>query len=260
MHGSTVKHAAAALEPEDPFQSDPVHPAGRAGVPGPAAASPVRRVVVDVPRDRIGLGHVPLDLARRPRVVDGVEHVEELHRLVAAPEAREREDDPRRRVRVLASVLADPRDVALDVPRVEGRVIERRRQEQDDARAAPDQVGAHGAHRTLGALSRRRARENGPGLGDRVDLPLVVLGRTQRRAVVEVRAPVPLAVPGSAPAWFPGARARRGSAPLWAHHPAPRTTGQTLPGRRGGTSRPRRSPRDPRGRRGCSRRSSRSSR
>ena len=185
----------AALQPEDPFHRDAIHPAGRPRVPGPAAAPAVRRVVVDVGGHGVGLRPVRLDVARAPRVVDRVEHVEELHRLVAAPEPGQGEDDPLRRVRVLPPVLADPRQVALDVPGVEGRPVEGRRQEQDDAGRAPHQVGEHGVHGALGALRRRRAGEDGPALRDGVDPPLVVLGRPERRAVVEVPAAVPVAVP-----------------------------------------------------------------
>ena len=45
-------------------------------------------------------------------------------------------------------------------------------------------------------VTRRGAGQHRPGLRDRVDLALVVLRRAQRRAVVVVAAPVPLAVPG----------------------------------------------------------------
>ena len=57
-------------------------------------------------------------------------------------------------------------------------------------------MGAHGVHGALGEAHGDRAGEHRPGLGDRVDPALVVLGRAQRRAVVVVAAPVPLAVPG----------------------------------------------------------------
>ena len=86
----------------------------------------MRRVVVDVPRDGVRLGLVLLDRRDGARVVDGVEHVEELDRFVAVPEARKGEDDPLGRVRVLSAVLADSRKVALDVSRVEGRAVEGR--------------------------------------------------------------------------------------------------------------------------------------
>ncbi len=187
--------SAPARESEDPLQPDAIHPAGRAGVPGPAAAPAMRWVVVDVPRDGVGLGLVLLDLRGGARVVDRVEHVEELDRLVAAPEARQGEDDPLGRVRVLSAVLADSRQVALDVARVEGRAVEGGREEKDDLRGAPDQLRAHRVHRALGALFRRGAGEDSPGLCHRVEPALVVLGGPERRAVVEVGAPVPLAVP-----------------------------------------------------------------
>src|SRR5450756_2570045 len=114
----------SAREPEDPLQPHAICPAGRAGVPGPASAPAMRWMVVDVPRDGVRLGLVLLDRCGGARVIDGVEHVEELDRLVAAPKARQGEDEPLGRVRVLSAVLADSREVALDVARVEGRAVE----------------------------------------------------------------------------------------------------------------------------------------
>ena len=57
-------------------------------------------------------------------------------------------------------------------------------------------MGADGVHGAFRVAHGNRAREHRPGLDDGVDPALVVLGRAQRRAVVVVAAPVPLAVPG----------------------------------------------------------------
>ncbi len=136
--------------------------------------------------------------ARVPRVVDRVEQREQLGGLVAVAQRGEGEHAPDRGVGVLAAVLAHAGQVALDVAGIERRVVERRREEQDQPVAAAHQELVDRRH---GARRARRvggARDHRPGLGDRVDPALVVRGRAERRAVVEVGAPVPVAVPGLA--------------------------------------------------------------
>ena len=54
---------------------------------------------------------------------------------------------------------------------------------------------ADGVHRALGEALRHGAGEHRPRLRDRIDLALVVLRRSERRAVVVVAAAIPLAVP-----------------------------------------------------------------
>ena len=102
---------------------------------------------------------------------------------------------PQRGVRVLAAVLANARQVALDVARVARHLVERRREQQHELRVAAHEIGAHGVHRALGAPRLGRARQHGPRLRQRIELALLVLHRPQRRAVVEIGAPIPVAVP-----------------------------------------------------------------
>jgi hypothetical protein len=128
-------------------------------------------------------------------VVDGVQQVQQLERLVAAAEARESHHHPERGVRVLASVLAQPRRIGGDVAGVGLRRVEGRVEQQDQLGGALHEVGAHGVHRLLGSAGGRPTREHSPALRHGVDPALLVLLRPERRAVVEVRAPVPLAVP-----------------------------------------------------------------
>ena len=59
-----------------------------------------------------------------------------------------------------------------------------------------DQTLLDRGHRLPGPLRVGGAGDHRPGLGDRVDLALVVLRRAERSAVVEVGPPVPAAVPG----------------------------------------------------------------
>ena len=122
-------------------------------------------------------------------MVDRIEDREQLARLVAVAEGGEREHRPDRRVRVLAAVLADAGQVALDVAGVEVGVVERGREEQHQAVAAPDEVLVDCGHRPLRPRSVGGARQNAPRLGDRVDAALrrcspsrAVCRRRRRRA------------------------------------------------------------------------------
>ena len=211
MHGSTsnvppwrrrprmLSSPARYIQPAEPVYQ--VHPAR------PACSGWAR----DVAGEHVRLAPVALDVGPGARVVHRVQHVEELGRLVAAPEPGERHHHPRGRVRVLAAVLAHAGRVALDVPGVLRGAIERRREQHDHLRPAPHEVGADRVHRAVREARRRRAGEHRPRLGDRVDLALVALRRAERRAVVVVAAPVPLAVPGFARARTRGGPPRRGS-------------------------------------------------
>ena len=73
----------------------------------PAPAPDAIGVRGDVGRHHVGLDLVALGLGARPRVVDGIEHVEELDGFVAASEPGEGHDHPERGVGVLTAVLAD---------------------------------------------------------------------------------------------------------------------------------------------------------
>jgi hypothetical protein len=97
-------------------------------------------------------------------------------------------------VRVLTAVLANPRQVSLDVAGIVRRSVEWRRQEQDQPRIAPQELGTYGFHRLAGTGGLARAGQNGPRLGQRIDPALIVLRRAKRRAVVEIGAAIPAAV------------------------------------------------------------------
>src|SRR5437870_1383162 len=191
-----VKRAAPDAEAQDPLDAGAMHPAGGARVPGPAATAHVRWFGVDIGRRHIGLHLVAVDAGARAGVVDGVQDREQLARLVAVAERREREHGPEGRVRVLAAVLAHAREVATHVARITRRVIERRREEQNQAVAAAHQVFLDRRHGAGRAAAVGGARDHPPRLRDRVDAALLVGDRAERRAVVEVGAPVPVAVPG----------------------------------------------------------------
>src|SRR5208282_1356385 len=101
-------------------------------------------------------------------------------------------------MRVLAAVLPDAGRIALDVAGVERGAVEWWRQQQRQAVLALDQVFVNGGHRGRGADRIRGAGDYAPRLRDRIDSAFDVAGRAERRAVIEVPAPIPVAVPSVA--------------------------------------------------------------
>jgi len=75
------------------------------------------------------------------------------------------------------------------------RLVERRRQQHDDARVVPDEVLVERLHRDARALCFTRSGDYAPALRDRVDLAFIAGARAKWRAIVEVRAAVPFAIP-----------------------------------------------------------------
>ena len=57
-------------------------------------------------------------------------------------------------------------------------------------------MGAHGVHRSRGPPRVRLLREDRPRLRQRIDPALLVLRRSERRAIVEIGATIPVAIPG----------------------------------------------------------------
>src|SRR4029079_14803508 len=108
----------------------------------------------------------------------------------------ERHDRPYRGVRVLATVFPHAGHVTLDVARMLIRSIERRRQQQDERVLAPDKTSIHRVHGSARPARVADPGQHRPALRDRVDLAFRIAGRTERRAVVEVGASIPRAVPG----------------------------------------------------------------
>ena len=98
-------------------------------------------------------------------------------------------------MRVLSAVLADAGRIALDIAGIVRSVIERRREQQHEAVVALDEVLVNGRHRGRGAAGLGGAGDHAPRLRDRVDAAFDAAGRAERRAVVEVAAPIPVAVP-----------------------------------------------------------------
>ena len=133
--------------------------------------------------DRVGVGRVPLtglrrsnsSTARLPRPWIGVG-----------------QDHPGGGVGVLAAILSDAGDVPLDVAGLELPLVERGGEQEDQPVASRGPAGSSTA-----SIAWRRPvgvgdpGDRGPGLGDRVDLALVVGRRAERRPVVEVGPAIP---------------------------------------------------------------------
>src|SRR5436309_9425241 len=105
-------------------------------------------------------------------MVHWIEQREQLGRAIAVAKPCESHDVPERSVRVLAAVLANARHVTLDVTRTRGHVIERRRQEQDEAVLTTHQPLVDGCHRLPRARGIAGPREHRPRLRDGVYLAL----------------------------------------------------------------------------------------
>ncbi len=183
------------VQAQQRLDDQPVHPAGRSGVPRPAAAARVRLDAIDVGGHDIRLDSVLGSLRRRRAVRDGVDQPEQLPRPLAVPPRGRGHDGPNGAMRVLASVFPHAGYVAFDVARIQIRFVERRIEQQDQTVVPADQPAIDAGHRGFGPLRRAGAGKYRPALRDGVDLTFFVLGRAQWRAVVEVRPAIPLAVP-----------------------------------------------------------------
>src|SRR5437773_240085 len=96
---------------------------------------------------------------------------------------------------VLSAVLANAGRIALDVTWIERGLVEGGPEQQGNPILRTHQFplrGRHGAGRTFrnGSL-----RDHRPGLGDAIDPAFVARCRSERRAVIEPAATIPVAVP-----------------------------------------------------------------
>ena len=153
---------------------------------------------VDVGGHDVRLDLVPVHAGAGAGVVDRVEDGEQLAGLVAVAERGEREDRPDGAVRVLPAVLADARQISLDVAGILGGVVEGWGEQQHEPVAEAHEELVDGSHRLLRSCADACSRQHGPRLGDRIDPAFVVDGRAERGSVVEERPAIPVAVPSVA--------------------------------------------------------------
>ncbi len=130
-------------------------------------------------------------------MVERVDRLEQFERALAVAAQRGGEHRPERGVRVLRAVLAYTGQVALDVAGVVRHVIERRREQHDQPRVVAHELVLERAHRLLLARRIAGAGDHAPALRDRIDAALLARARAERRAIVEVGAPIPFAVPAT---------------------------------------------------------------
>src|SRR6188768_730242 len=100
-------------------------------------------------------------------------------------------------MRVLAAILANAWQVALDVAGIKRRLIKRWSEQQHQTSVVQDQAVPNGFYCRSNPL-RLSLRHDCPGLRNRVDLAFLIAGGTQRFAIVEEGAAIPAAVPGFA--------------------------------------------------------------
>ena len=190
-----AQRLAGAGETHDPLDADAIHPAGRSGVPGPATATGMGGGGIHVRRHDIGFDLVAIGVRSGQGVIDRVQHREKVMRGVPVAKLGVGKDSPHRGMAVLTAVLAQARGVTLDVTRVEGRAIERRREQQGKTGVGAHEALRHRGHRSARPNGVGCARKDRPGLRDAVDLAFIRAFRAEQAAVVKGAAPVPFAIP-----------------------------------------------------------------
>src|ERR1051325_4653148 len=128
-------------------------------------------------------------------MIDRIEQRKELTRTLTIAEHGISNHGPDGCMRVLPSVFTHTGNVSFYITRIEIAFVERRREQDHETITTPDQILFNRSHRAAHAIRIRSSGNNRPRLRDRVDTTLFIARRTQRRAVVEIRATIPVAVP-----------------------------------------------------------------
>src|SRR5712692_1438411 len=127
--------------------------------------------------------------------MDWIQHAEQLGRFVAVTKGSECNHRPDCGMRVLPAVFTDARRITLDITGVERRAIERRREQEDKSFGPKDQLAIDGRHGPGGSPALCGPAQHSPGLSNRVNPALGIRCRAKRRAVIEISAAIPFAVP-----------------------------------------------------------------
>src|SRR6266849_6945946 len=127
--------------------------------------------------------------------MDWIQHAEQLGRSVAVTKGSECNHRPDRGMRVLPAVFTNARHITFDITGVERRAIERRREQKYKPFGPKDQLTIDGRHGPDGSPALCGPAQHAPGLSNRVNPALGIRCRAKRRAVIEVGAAVPFAIP-----------------------------------------------------------------
>src|SRR5216684_1145506 len=127
--------------------------------------------------------------------MDWIQHAEQLGRFVTVTKGSECNHRPDRGMRILPAVFTNARHITFDITGVERRAIERRREQEDKPFGPKDQLAIDGRHRPGGSPALCGPAQHSPGLSNRVNPALGIRCRAKRRAVIEISAAIPFAVP-----------------------------------------------------------------
>ena len=122
------------------FHCGAVQPRRRTCVPAPAAAPRVRRRAVDVPGSHIGLQLVRSGALGLPAAVCRADRLEAGPGRFAVATERLCHQSPDGGMRILPAVLPHPRRIRLDIAGVVLRMLQWRRQQQQQTRGGVDQL------------------------------------------------------------------------------------------------------------------------
>src|SRR6516225_1083037 len=150
---------------------------------------------IDICCNDIRLHFIGADLGRVRPVIDGIKQRKQFPGPIVILKERTRHYNPDRGMGVLTAVLANSRDIALDVTGTRDGTIERRVQQLNQLCLGADEAFLYGLHRLTCALWIARAAQDRPALRQGVDLALQIALRAEWLATIEISAAVPLAVP-----------------------------------------------------------------
>src|SRR5690625_6752376 len=128
-------------------------------------------------------------------MIDRIDHIQILDSPVSQTGFGKCTNHPECPVGILTAVLPYSGDVAPDVTGIPLQLVERWRQQADDPVIHRDQPLLQGMQRLRSPICVCHTGDHRPGLGDRIDLALFILIRTERRTVIKKCPEVPLPVP-----------------------------------------------------------------
>src|SRR4051812_32611328 len=120
-----------ALQAEQSFDAQTIHPTTRTSIPTPTTATDMRWRAINIRRNDIRFYLIMRSLIRGIRAADRVDHLKEAVCQVAVTSLRPRPNAPQGRVCVLSTILAHTRQISLDISRITTRLIKGRCKEQD---------------------------------------------------------------------------------------------------------------------------------